>query len=235
MDSPLPLPTTQAVPSPSPFSSLSTELIQSIFSASPDASTLKSFALTCSTFYHAFLNAEPLIVRSVLHNQIGPDLLYDAMIVYISTTLDPSMEGADFLRSHPKRKITCPSPKWDLGVALAIGHLHDIVEDFTAGFATLALCSNPLTGLDEPSPSPPSLLESCRIKRSFYRFELYCNIFWNFKSISRSKYRSLQSAFFSIMEAWEHEQVKCIHDYLLHRLSVRKCSGKSLALVQAIN
>ena len=88
------LPPVAPVPSPNHFLSLAPELKQTIFSALPDPSTLKSIVPTCSSFYHTLLDAETLIVKSVLQNQIGPDLMCDAIVVFESRTLKPSDDNA---------------------------------------------------------------------------------------------------------------------------------------------
>ncbi|CAD6571721.1 MAG: hypothetical protein ASARMPRED_004764 [Alectoria sarmentosa] len=209
---------------PNPFLSLPPELKQAIFSALPDARTVRSLILTCSLLYRTFLDSESRIVESILHTRIGPDLMYDAIIVFQSTTLEPYSNDAaiELLRLYTTQDLTCLSQIWKLRDALAIDGLFDNIEFFTRGFASSALSSNPVTGLDETSPSPLSILESNRIKRTFYRYELFCNI-----SRERERTRRIQAdpwkpqtIFFSICAPWENEQLACVRDYLFKCLSL---------------
>lgn len=216
------------VPSPNLFLSLAPELKQHIFSALPNASNLKSLVLTCSPFYHTFHDAEHLIIKSILHTQIGPDLLCDAITVFESRTLEPEDGDAAIaiLRLYAKGNPSLLSPKLTLRDALAIGDLHDNIVSFSMGFASSALSTNPVTGLDDATPSPLSVLEFNRVKRTFYRYELFCNMFRvkrssQFGSAARE---SLQKLFFSIYAPWKNEQLSCIRDYLHEQLSLRKGS-----------
>ncbi|KAF6231404.1 hypothetical protein HO173_010364 [Letharia columbiana] len=223
MDAQLLLPPVSPVP-PNPFLSLTIELKQIIFSALPDTRSLISLILTCSSFYHTFLDAESLIIKSILRSQVGLDLIFDATIVFKSTTLKAYSNDAaiELLKSYTKQDFACLSQIWKLRDALAVGGLHDNIEFFSRDFASLALSIDPVTGLDEASPSPLSLLESTRIKRTFYRYELFCNIFRKREDIQLGKAasESPQSIFFSICAPWENEQLACVRDYLFKRLSL---------------
>lgn len=229
MDAQLLLPPVPPVP-PNPFLSLTLELKHIIFSALPDTRSLISLILTCSSFYHTFLDAESLIIKSILRSQVGLDLIFDATIVFKSTTLKAYSNDAaiELLKSYTKQDFACLSQIWKLRDALAVGGLHDNIEFFSRDFASLALSIDPVTGLDEASPSPLSLLESTRIKRTFYRYELFCNIFRKREDIQFGKAasESPQSIFFSICAPWENEQLACVRDYLFKRLSLRMCSQK---------
>lgn len=214
------------VPSPNPFLSLAPEVKQMIFSALPNASSLKPLVLTCSSFYHTFLDAEPLIIKSILQNQIGPDLMCDAIVVFKSRTMKTLDHNAAIalLGLYATRDFTCLSQTWKLRDALAIGGLHDNIESFSRGFASSALSTNPVTGLDDTSPSPLSLLESNRLKRTFYRYELFCNTFRGSGSFSfvDATPESPRRRFFTVCAPWENEQLCCVRDYLHEQLSLRK-------------
>lgn len=58
-----------------------TELKQCILSALPDIHSLRALTPTCSSFYHAFKNAESLITPQVFQNQFDPDVLPEAVTV----------------------------------------------------------------------------------------------------------------------------------------------------------
>ena len=220
------------VSSTSAFLSLAPELKQAIFSALPDASTLSSLVSTCSTFYHTFQDAESLIIKSILHNQIGSQLLFDALIVLEARTLAPYSEAAvaQLLHSYAELALTFTSnqKKWSLRRAVAVSSLYDTVDCLAQDFARSALAINVVTGLDEPSPTPPSALELNRIKRTFYRYELFCSLFREREEyqLDRRASKALQQFFFEMWEPWENEQLRCVRDYLLDRLCLRTCSWK---------
>ena len=220
------------VPSTSPFLNLAPELKQAIFPALPDVNTLKSLILTCSAFYHTFRDAESLIIKSILHNQIGSQLLFDALIL-----LEHRMLGiynaetvAHFFDTYAERALTLKSchRRWRLRHAVAISSLHDTIESLSQDFARSALATNPVTGLDEPSPTPLSALESDRIKRAFYRYELFCRIFHGNERfrLHRIESTSLHNNFFGMCEPWENEQLRCVRDYLFDRLRLGMCPRK---------
>lgn len=216
------------VPSPNPFLSLAPELKQAIFSALPNASTLRSLVLTCSSFYRTFLDAETLIIKSILHTQIGSYLICDAIIVFESRTLEPydNLTAIELLSSYAKKDLSRLSQTWKLRDALTIGGLHDDIEFFSRNFASSTLSINPVTGLDEPSPALLSSSESNRIKRTFYRYELFGNIFRQLDAIENVLVapESPQGMFFSICAPWENEQLACVRDYLHDCLSLRMSS-----------
>lgn len=229
MDHQVQLPPLPDVPSPNLFLSLAPELKQHIFSALPNAETLKSLVLTCSLFYRTFLDAEHLIIKSILHTQIGPNLLCDAISVFESRKLVESDDGyaaIAILKLYAKQNPACLSQKFTLRDALAIGGLHDDISSFSRGFASSALSTNPVTGLDDKTPSPLSMLESTRIKRTFYRYELFCNMFRGRSGFqfAGAACESLQRLFFSVCAPWENEQLSCLRDYLHEQLSLRKRS-----------
>ena len=215
------------VPPTSPFLSLAPELQQAIFSVLPDASTLSSLILTCSTFYHTFRDAESLIIKSILHNQIGSHLLFDALIVLESRMLAPYNEEAvaQLLDLYAGRAftITIDHQKWTRRHAVAISSLHDTIECLSQDFACSALATNIVTGLDESSPAPLSAAESNRIKRTFYRYELFCSVFRKRgdHEMKLNASSTLQQRFFTIHEPWENEQLRCVYDYLFDRLCLR--------------
>lgn len=220
MDDQHPLP---LVPSPSPFLSLPPELKQAILSELPNASTLLSLVSTCSSFYHTFLNAEPLITKSVLHIQIGWDLICDAMVVYESTALEHYSDdtATELLKMYTRNDFTTLPQRWKLRDALAIGGLHDHIEFFSRAFACSTLSINPVTALPEALPPLLSSSETTRIKRTFYRYELFSNMFRQLDRVQTvlAAPKSPQRMFFSISAPWENEQLACVRDYLHHCFS----------------
>jgi hypothetical protein len=160
---------------------LPTELVQAILSALPDIVSLKSAALTGPHLYHAFLGAEQNIISQVLLRQFNPALLHDALAAEESSRpLSWSKQQTlDFLLryfDHDKRPLYS-SLRWKLSEALLLAKLYDHVHFFASDLGAKFLARNPISGDWDPVPRPASSSEMDRIKRTFYRFEIYCNLF----------------------------------------------------------
>ncbi|CAD6593028.1 MAG: hypothetical protein ASARMPREDX12_006664 [Alectoria sarmentosa] len=234
-----PLPRT---PSPlNPFLALAPELKQTVFSFLPDVPALRSVILTCSSFYHSFFDAESVLLTRVLQNQIHPDLTTDALAAFHSSRLGPTAHTwskdkvREILTTYDHDQPSCLAQhKWNFQDALSFSNLHRHVRHFADTFAssTLALFLEGTTReRDQGQPSPT---EQHRIERTFYRFELYCNLFRTRmptdRKASHNHIVSLsvegfsleeeREIFFSRFPVWENEQLACVHDYLSSRLSI---------------
>jgi hypothetical protein len=62
-------------PTMSAFEMLPIEARQAIMCAITTVESLRSMALACSSFFHAFKDAEVLITTQVLTNEVGLDVL----------------------------------------------------------------------------------------------------------------------------------------------------------------
>ena len=236
------LPVTPTVLPPNPFVSLAPEIKQSIFSLLPDVPTLRSAALTCTSFYHTFFDAESILLSKVLQNQIHPDLFTDAFAVFRSSGQGPaaytwSRENArTLLTIYDSDRFSCLNQhKWNFQEALSLSSIHIKVQQFADEFTSSALPLL-LEGISQDSRMvEASLTERHRIERTFYRFELYCNLFRTreptYRKPSRSRTtvipvetvspRDQRDIFFARFPVWENEQLACIRDYLSRRLSMR--------------
>lgn len=205
-----------------------TELKQCLLSALPDIHSLRALTLSCSSFYHAFKNAESLITPQVVRNQFDsdvlPDVLPEAVIALKASRLPTLMRpnlldfSQDFLRSR-----TAPTETWTLSTALPLSKLQLSVEYFATAFiAEMFNRSSALGCFDTAPPSwPVSRDERNRIHRAFYRFEIYCNLFRQSKLFRNAEQKQ---TFFSRFSYWENEQLACIHDYLFRAV----CPGVSM-------
>jgi hypothetical protein len=210
--------------------SLPIELRSLILQNLPDIRSLISSLLAHSSLYDAFRDDHTITVK-VLKNQISPpSLLYHALAVHQSASLRPRSrhQVQELLNSYHKTASTqlfCLLPQVSLSDALRMAKIYEHVVFFTANFVSVTL---PLLSSSKDTQdsllAPPSPSELHRIQRSFYRFELYCNLFRRHR---RSKPDTLFSAkeqgeiFFKRYSPSENEQLACIHDYLLQQLS--KC------------
>ncbi|RFU35659.1 hypothetical protein B7463_g715, partial [Scytalidium lignicola] len=104
------------------------EAKQAIMAALPDVGSLRSMALTCSSFYDAFIAAETLITSQVLLNEVGHDVLPEAIAALESSHLMPwtrqRVQYFVFQHLHIRRP---PSQGWALSDALLIT-FNDIAE-----------------------------------------------------------------------------------------------------------
>jgi len=115
------------------------------------------------------------------------------------------------------RTDQAPCP-WTISKALSISEFHRHVHFFAADFASSALATTP-----QAQATPKEL---CRIQRTLYRFELYCNSVGRsnaceFEYFSEEEQRGY---FFARFPPWENEQLACVHDYLFEQLSLRMYS-----------
>jgi hypothetical protein len=201
----------------SPFEMLPLEARQAVMCALPDVESLKWLVLACSSFYHDFRDAESFITTRVLLNEVHLDVLPEAVVVFESARNGSwTRQGIiDFASQHLDRRMP-PPQSWTLADALSISKLYSHVHYFATDFACKCLGIQALErGVQQ---SPPSQLEIARIERTLYRFEMYCNIFKDFRNpvLSVDEQREI---FFSRFSPCENEQLACIHDYLYRKVS----------------
>ena len=206
------------------FETFPLELKHCILSALPDVSTLRAALLSHSSIYHAFKVAENVITTDVLHNQIPANLLPDARIVLDSSGLNPwSRDKVTTLLTNYTRRRGETYTKWTLSDAVRVSKLYEHVSFFSKDLAHEALSRWRKNHLYNPLTDPLSSTEICRLYRSFYRFELYCNLFRQYAYEDERYTRGEQKAiFFDLHSPWENEQLACVHDYLFRRMSIRK-------------
>ena len=213
------------------LTTLPPELKCAIFVNLPDLASAKSLALVSSSFYHTFLDAESIILKQILQNEITTDLLYGAVAAHEASKIPLWTKEAvqDFLIKYFRRSPLHTSYRWDLSDALLMSKIHACVEFFAAEFASSALSHNPTA---RGSNAPPSYTEMIRIKRNLYRFELYCNLFRKpgYDRMRRGERNCLiqpspfreqevRNIFFDNFSPWENEQLGCIHDYFIEEIT----------------
>ncbi len=195
------------------FTSLSPEIKHAIFCSLPDVASLEALVLTCSSFYHTFLTAQSLVLKEIMRSQISADVISLAVVVSKSCDLRPwSRAGVlDFLSHFLEHRAPI---MWTLPRALHVSHLHSHIKFFAAEFAATKLAGE--------AQSRPSISETHRIERTFYVFELYCNLFRARKPANKDRFSAEEQRdlFFAKFAPWENEQLACVHDYLFDRLSV---------------
>ncbi|KAI0401431.1 hypothetical protein F4802DRAFT_601023 [Xylaria palmicola] len=223
---------------PSPIQGLSVELLRDILEYLPDVSSLYHAILSCSLFYRILLGAERAISTRVLLNQVDFDVLPEAMMASEFGLLFPRDKDLqsrevvfDFVAQHLEHR-QIPPGILSLRRALHISRLHFYVDALAKRFAVAALVKSPLNR----SNHPPTREETWRIERGLYRFETYCNLFRErgrlllFESYIRRECKEKlpppkvtvnndrKVLFFDKFSPWEHEQLGCIHDFLVRSI-----------------
>lgn len=202
---------------------LPTELVQAILSQTSDAFSLISLAQCCSSFHRAFLADQDRILQTVLRNEIAADVLPDALTTFASArllhgvelTTSPSTPNRERDYLSDLRQLAERGPvSWSISKALAISDLHGNVDFFSSEFAS-TLQANPFTGITHKCAIALTSREIHRIQRSFYRYELFCNLFRNGAMSSEDSCRR----FFIKFAPWENEQLASVYEYLFNRLS----------------
>lgn len=195
------------------FTSLLPEIKHAIFCSLPDVASLKALILTCSSFYHTFLNAQSLVLKEIIRSQISGDVISLAVVVSRSCDLQPwSRAGVlDFLIHFLDFRAPI---LWTFPRALHVSELHSHIKFFVADFAATKLAGETQLGL--------SVYETLRIERTFYIFELYCNLFRSYQPANKDRFSAEEQRdlFFAKFAPWENEQLACVHDYLFGRLSI---------------
>jgi hypothetical protein len=124
------------MPSP-PFETLPLETRQAVMRALPDVESLKWLVLSCSSFYHAFRDAESLITIRVLLNEVHLDVLLEAVAVFESAR-NGSWTRQEITDFALDRRIP-PPQSWTLADALSISKLYSHVHYFATDFACKCL------------------------------------------------------------------------------------------------
>lgn len=201
---------------------LPVEAIQAIQCLVENVPDLLSIVLTCKATYNAFLSAEQLILKEVLTDEIGFELLSEAVLSASVSRQTPVRD--DVLDEHDAHSIENGR---DLDLkdysnlrlcdALFLSKLHSHVVYFTNDFISKAFAS-PVFTKNIPITMwqlPASDGEKRRIQRTFYHFQIYCYIVYGGKKLFRAHLHMDQNRiFFNHFSVWENEQLACVHDYM---------------------
>jgi len=202
------------------------ELKLEIFFALRDVPSLVALTETSSSFYRIFTNSQALIVTTVLSNEIHPAVIPHAIAVWEASCIKPwSKTGVErFLERHPESYLQQPRSIQTLSEASTISKLHSHVQFFTEDFCASILSVHPITKVPEPTYIPPSTKELCRIQTAFYIFELFCTLFRIQRETQKDEHRfssrEQQELFLEKFKRWENEQLACVYNYLIRKVSV---------------
>lgn len=202
------------------------ELKLEICFALPDIPSLVALTRASSSFYRIFTNSQSLIVSTVLSNEIHPAVLPHAIAVLEASSIQPwrKREVEGFLERYPESYSQQPRSIQTLSQASTIIKLHRHVQFFTEDFCTSILSVHPITKVPENTYIPPSAKELCRIQTAFYKFELFCTLFRSQRLTQKEEDRfnssEQQELFLEKFKLWENEQLACVYDYLMRKVSL---------------
>ncbi|TGO54815.1 hypothetical protein BOTNAR_0258g00080 [Botryotinia narcissicola] len=192
---------------------LPVESIQAIQCLIENVPDLLSIILTCKAIYKAFLSANGLMLKQVLTNEIGSEVLSEAVLAdSISRHVpvsDDVLDEPDNLKAYSNLKI------FD---SLFLSKIHSHVVYFTNDLISKAFLSAIFTK-NSPIPMwrqlPASDEEKRRIQRTFYHFQIYRYIVYGGKTPFRAHLHMDQNRiFFNHFSVWEYKQLACVHDYM---------------------
>ncbi|CAM1502468.1 Fc.00g044520.m01.CDS01 [Cosmosporella sp. VM-42] len=202
-----------------PFEGFPLDVWKLVLASLPNLSSLRNAVLTCRTFHAAFTEYHQPCVAQVLINEIGIDVVPEAIAVQhlLNNPLDTTGTNSqrlvarqDFSDKYLKNR-PLPPRRLKLRDALPLSRFHSYVEDFTEIFLRNSLKAAP-DGFDQSIELQGlSRGETNRIHLSLYRFEIFRLMFGSWCPESMSDFID---TFFSHFPLWESAQLGCIHDFL---------------------
>lgn len=185
---------------------------------------LHSLISASSCCLHGFLLSRNTILLSVLENDFGPIVFPEAQAIAnvpnILAETRPIEVSAAFLEQYfSNMGYSVPLRRSSI---ISICHLSNTIDRLTEMYflrtsARLEALDGPNPATENLRPTPLSSSERTRIRRAFFRYELYCRIFPTtntgppYKSLIPSLAQFL--LFIRRMCPWEVEELSCIHNY----------------------
>ena len=160
-------------------------------------------------------------------NQINPQLLHEVLAVVQSSLLTPKTRTREkvevILRSYFESEAIVNQISWDRSIGTSVMRLYAQVESFAKDFAFSTL-SKAVECNPDVSKCALSRKELRRPERTFWRFELYCNLFREQQKfpygLERIEEKDQKQKFFNHFAPFENEQLGCVHDFWYDQVSV---------------
>ncbi|KAI9038964.1 uncharacterized protein KD926_010065 [Aspergillus affinis] len=192
--------------------SLPVECRQTILGHLPDLQALQASILAHRSLHAAYFSHQTSILRRIVLQLISPELLPDAVLVLTSSrfNVEPWTRAKVFsiLKEHRRALRGIPSPfRWTFRTASQLQTLHDHIKFMAKVFVNAASAECLSLSLAD---QPPSRLEWFRVARSFYRFEIYRNLFRGRYTPADFKYVEIWNAYYKRFAAWELEQIATV-------------------------
>ena len=236
------------IPSMATLERLPTEIQLTILLNIGDIASLKSLVRASPRYHSAYLSQRHAILERVLFNSIHPEVLYDAFSAIDSAKIktsdrkDRAARVRTYLSDYRHTRDTWVPPEHlDLETLYGLARLQNHVQHSTQDLYRVASSSHPFPGTQMMHSEELSVNESRRFYRAFYRFDIFCNLFRNWKTppadelLSKASNRHPEnpfvlepleksSRFLSLFNPWEVEELACVRDYFsnYYRRMLRK-------------
>lgn len=189
-----------------------------------------SAILSHPIMYAAFKEYPKTVIYRILLKQVPRELIAYAVLAY--NTSWRGYRGPQEMRRLIHSALRCVEGMsndeidlWLWGAMERMGFnpatvsslskIHTLVEHFTRRYLkdTLPIASRDLFRRQSPTNARrPSETEVFRIRRGFYRFQIYCNLVR--MANNDTEHSLLARQFFLRWSPWVNEQLACIHDHL---------------------
>ena len=223
------------------------EIQQMILHQMPDFPTLQVLISASPAYLRAYLSQRHSIMSDILHRSIHPDVLHDAMAIVdalkLSRNYDDYVPNLKAFVEHyrtTRASLGVEFEPLEPNTTEELWEFHLLVLDVTKDFCDYALSTHPVTGQSMDHYTSLSPNEVRRIHRALYRYELFTRLFHepdfyieeqrardrrpgrSRLALQRNSIRSLDHQdrswlFFPLFQAWEVEEIACVHDYISHR------------------
>lgn len=229
-----------------PFLRMPLHLLTLILSRLDDMHSLGLAIKSYRLLYAAYQDDTNTVLKSIIRNQIPPDLMRYAVAAYDARYVNRDDKEAlhelvvDSLARRDRRGRTFQ--EWFLkykiennagapALAAELSSMHSIVQHFSRRFLDDTLPLAPQVFGPARSPSTEaSANEVFRAQRALYRFQIYCNVGFrdNHNAIpgedlthgwSSALKECQKYHHFRSFSPWVNEQLACMHDYLERDLS----------------
>ena len=214
---------------------LPVEVLQALLASVDQATDLPNLVLSCSKLYYAFKDAELIIVQRVIVNELGPELLPEAIARLECASIEHYRKSVvEIVSLLNLRYRTQPRPSISLFNAVLLSRFHFYVKELTSSYigSTLALWRHSYSKMPLNEQSPVTSTEIGRIQRTFYRFEIFRLLFQEKKSIGYLRNDDPRYFLSSNFSPWENCQLACIHDYFFSIVAPGKRPVSSCELLR---
>ncbi len=210
---------------------LSTELHTLILLLLDSTQSLFALIQASPRLYAVFLASKEKILSASVRRQIHPEVLPIAVAVTNISHLPRGMDRTAVIDTlndlHAKNKDDCMSRILPFSTSVHLCRLCRSIDftilDFTRYVSTrteeygFSLAKDPNSDF---LSSRLSLTETGRLQRAFFNIELYSQLFYTGPH-GKGKFTALEqsSLFLARMPSWQIEELACIYDYLMARLS----------------
>lgn len=216
------------------ISSLPHELLRIILSYSSDFPTLLSTIASCQSLYGAFHSFPGPLISAVLERDFGPSIYSDAVRRMKAYNFRQGIVDGKTLqtaRGEFIRRNLGSTHSWTLSEGVGAVRLDNVMRKLSQSIADELLANledHVLKGQD----TPIAQTELCRIRKSLYRMETFCDVFPGLPHRVSFDIYDLEDwiAFFGNYSSWEIEQLGSIHESLFRLTAPSKYYIPTLAI-----